>query len=74
MKTNGRNKSHLGNSKTPSNDCLTNATVSYTNNVIDGVMVIVLASSVVDRRFEPRSVQTMTIKLVFVATHGQLFQ
>ena len=31
-------------------------------------MVSVLASSVIDRRFEPRSGQTKTINLVFVAS------
>jgi hypothetical protein len=35
---------------------------------IGGVMVSVLASSVVDRGFEPRSGKTRTIQLVFVAS------
>ena len=39
-------------------------------NCIGGVMVSVLASSAVDRRFHPRSGQT--IKLVFVAKHTTL--
>ena len=37
-------------------------------NRIDGVMVSVLASSAVDRGFEPRLAQTKTKKLVFVAS------
>ena len=37
-------------------------------NLIDVVMVSVLASSAVDRRFEPRSGQTKDKKLVFVAS------
>jgi hypothetical protein len=37
-------------------------------NRISGVMVRVLASSAVDRGFEPRSGQTKDYKLVFVAS------
>jgi len=37
-------------------------------NRIGGVMVSVLASSAVDRVLEPRSYQSKTIKLVFVAS------
>ena len=37
------------------------------SNCIGGVMVSMLASSAVDRGFAPRSGQTKTIKLVFVA-------
>ena len=37
-------------------------------NLIDVVMVSVLASSAVDRGFEPRSGQTKNKKLVFVAS------
>ena len=37
-------------------------------NRIGGVMVSVLASSAVDRGFEPRSGQTKDYKLVFVAS------
>ena len=38
-------------------DCTSNCKSSY-NKPIDGVMVSVLASSAVDRKFEPRSGQT----------------
>jgi len=42
--------------------------MNYTNsNILDGVMVSVLASSVVDHEFEPRYSQT-NIKLVFAAS------
>ena len=37
-------------------------------NRIGGIMVSVLASSAASRRFEPRSVQTKAIKLIFVAS------
>ena len=37
-------------------------------NCIGGVMVSVLASSVVDRGFEPDQVKPNTMKLVFVAS------
>ena len=37
-------------------------------NRIGGVMISVLASSAVDRGFEPRSVKPKTMNLVFVAS------
>jgi hypothetical protein len=40
----------------------------YFLNRVGGVMVSVLASSVVDRGFEPDRVKTKTRKLVFVAS------
>jgi hypothetical protein len=40
----------------------------HASNRIGGVMVSVLASSVVDRGLEPRSGQPKTMKLVFVAS------
>ena len=43
-------------------------TISIINDHIGGVMVSVLASSAVDRGFEPRSGQKKTVKLVCVAS------
>ena len=40
----------------------------FQTNHIGGVMVSVLASSAVDRGFEPRSVKSKTIILVFIAS------
>jgi hypothetical protein len=40
----------------------------FQTNRIGGVMVSVLASSAVDRGFEPRSVKSKTIILVFIAS------
>ena len=42
--------------------------ITHFTNRIGGVIVSVLASSAVDRGFEPRSGQTKTIQLVFVAS------
>ena len=44
--------------------------IMHTSSVVlsGGVMVSVLASSAVDRRFEPRSGKPKTMKLVFVAS------
>ena len=42
--------------------------VSICTNLVDGVIVGVLASSAVGRGFDPRCVKPKTIKLVFVAS------
>jgi hypothetical protein len=42
------------------------------SNCIDGVMVIVLASSAVDRVFEPMSGQTEDFKIGFSSKHATL--
>ena len=41
---------------------------SFNYNRVGGVMVSVLAASVVDRGFKPRWVKPKTMKLVFVAS------
>ena len=52
-----------------------NAHYAYCQNGISGVMVSVLASSAVDRGFEPRSSQTKEYRIgmcFFIAKHAAL--